>query len=116
MSRTAYRAETKEIARQAIMRALQLSTSVRVDQLDCSVSWCRQPTEKSVSEIIEIWENSKGVFNCIFRDLKSFMPESESYWDVGLSTFGPISYFLWIELKPEDGDQLVKEFDLKEID
>jgi hypothetical protein len=43
------------------------------------------------------------------------MPESESYWDVGLSTFGPISYFLWIELKPEDGDQLVKEFDLKEI-
>jgi len=81
----------------------------------CSSDLCRQSTEKTAAEIIEIWENTNGTFNCIFRDLQRFMPESESYWDVGLSTFGPISYFLWIELKPEDGDQLVKEFDLKEI-
>ncbi len=109
----------KPIAAALLTDAIAISYATRVDQLDCSVSFARQPTKKTVEEVIAIGlhKDTSTLFNFIYRDM-SFLPqeypENHNYWEIGFSTLCLTpDYFLWINLLPEDGYKLVKKYGLQ---
>jgi len=110
----------RKIAKKLLPDAIKLARMVRVDELDCSVSFKRQKSNKTVDEMLTLCldKSIKVLWHFIYRD-QSFLPqeylENRDYWDVGFSTLttGP-SYFLWIELEVKDGYDLVKKYKLKE--
>ncbi len=98
---------------------MAMSYNTYVDQLDCKVSFCRQPTKKTVEEVIKIGLNKETstLFHFIYRDM-SFLPQeypqNHDYWEIGLSTMGLTpDYFLWIRLNVDDGYKLVKKYGLQ---
>lgn len=100
--------------REKILReAIKVASQVRVDQLDCSVSCARQPTDKTVEEVLKLGLNdAHTLYSFILRAGQGMY---EDYYDVGLSTIGVRpEYFLWIELSIDNGLALIKKFKLKE--
>lgn len=113
MSRASYQIPPKE-AKEILKAAIAVSKIIRVDELDCSKSFTRQSTDKTVEEVLEIGlNNSKTHYNFIYRDM-SFNGQKD-YWDVGFCTIclNP-DYFLWIELEPDKGYEIINKFKLKE--
>jgi hypothetical protein len=100
----------KSRAEECIREALKLSYFVNVDELDCSKSFARQPTNKTVGEILEIGFKYKStLYNFIYKDV-AFVGE-EPYYDVGFSTVGlKPEYFLWLKLTPENGQKLIEKY------
>lgn len=114
MSRTPY-VIPKDKAREILELAISVALDVRVDQLDCSISWARQPTDKNIEEVLEIGlSKSNTHYNFIYRDMSVITNSSEDYWDIGFSTIAlKPDYFLWITLQPENGWEIVKKYNLQ---
>ena len=114
----------KETAEQVLRAAMDVAVSVKVDQLDCSISFHRAPTTKTVEEVLKLGlEQQNTLYHFIYRD-QSFLPQefvdsngknpNRNYWDIGLSTLGHApQYFLWIRLEEDEGNKLVEQFSLK---
>jgi len=108
-----------EHAKVILSDAMECARRIFVDELDCSKSFRRVPSDKTPQEILDMGLNdSKTKYHCILRDL-SFLPQefkdndgrnpNRNYWDVGLSTIGMTpEYFLWIELEEYVGYEFVK--------
>lgn len=97
-----------------LSKSISSSYEVKVDQLDCSKSFHRVPTDKSVEEVLNILLNTESHYVMIYRSMEFF--GEDDYWDVGGSTMtSNPEYFLWIRLKPEVGYDIIKEFNLKQI-
>jgi hypothetical protein len=111
---------TPSVAKKLLPEAINVAESVKVDQLDCSVSWRRQPTDKTIEEVLALGlSNPDTIYSFIYRD-QSFLPqeypENCDYWDVGFRTDTPqAEYFLWIRLHIKSGEELVKKYDLERI-
>lgn len=106
---------TPENAKELIDEAITRAYNVNVDQLGGQDSIYRRPTNKTISEILELAlnQNSKTLWNFIYRD-QSFV-NAPDYWDVGCRIIGEIDYFLWIQLTPKEGSKLAKKYKLKRV-
>jgi hypothetical protein len=96
-------------AGELLLKAISLSKDVKVDELDCAKSFRRQPTDKTIEEVLKIGLEDGASFHFIYR------LECGGYFDVGLRTCGDIDYFLWIKLNYEQGRKLVVDFELDMI-
>lgn len=106
----------KSIARELILEAKSLSFHYWLDELDCSVSFHRKSTEKTLDEIINLCETEPAHFTLIERcdSIGRFHDhDHENYYEVGASTLGiGINYFIWILVSIEDGEKLIKKYEL----
>ena len=102
-------------AKEVLEEAISLSRNV-VDQLDCSVSFCRQETNKTIPEVLEMGLNGKRThYHFIHRPKLSEI--KDDYFDIGLSTMFPggTDYFLWIELDWDTGWNLANKYKLERM-
>jgi hypothetical protein len=100
-------------AAEILGKALALSRDVKVDQLDCSVSFARQKTDKSILEVLTLGLENSSHYHFIHRS--ALFADEEPYYDVGLSTCGLApEYFLWIKLNIEQGNKLIQDYNLDE--
>ena len=99
-------------AKKVIREAMDISKSIRVDELDCSKSLTRQSTSKTVSEILEMGFKDKDTMwhFCIRYHPYSDEPKST---DIGLSTGLWVTYFLWIDVDVNKAFQLANKYKLK---
>lgn len=82
-----------------------------VDELDCSKSWLRQPTDKTPVEVLELGLKIKSHYTFIFRQGYGH----PDYFEAGLSTICKTpDYFLWINLSVEQGLKMIEKWGLKE--
>lgn len=98
-----------------IREALELSHWKTVEELDCTKSFARKPSSKTIEEVIEIGLNdSKTLFHFIYRHSAGFHAAS---FDVGLSTMcRRPDYFLWISLTLAQGIKLIRRHNLKTLE
>lgn len=92
--------------------AMRVASSVRADQLDCSVSFARQVTDYSPDAVFSLaLKSKKASWHFVWREPPGRMAP---YWDVvGSVEENGIEYFLWVTLSPEAGRTIVNEFDLQ---
>jgi hypothetical protein len=111
MTRTAYFVPS-DIAEELIHDALKLGSNIRCDQLDASKSWFREKTAKTPEEILQMVKKRKdGLFHFILRQR---IPGRVDYFDVGCSTLAHRpDYFLWIDITPEQGAELIAKYGLE---
>lgn len=83
---------------------------IYVQQLDCSISWARQSTDKTFDDIILISKQKKVVYNHFVFIHRNFDRE---YIEIGLSTDIDISYFIFIELPIEKLEEYIKLYNLQ---
>lgn len=86
------------------------------DQLDCSVSLSRQPTDKTIQEILDISDSYK--FNhWTFIIRKDPFEIEDPYIEVGLSTSGlnQVAYLIWIQCDIKHLDYFINEYGLVNI-
>jgi hypothetical protein len=124
-SRISYRMPPKK-SQEIFAEAAKIARKIYIDELDCSKSMARTESSKNFQEVMDMvfvdGQRSHQVF--IFRD-QSFLPQeyldetgknpNRNYWDVGLSTFGSPSYFIFIELEEQDGFDLAKKYKLTPV-
>jgi len=103
-------------AKKVLEEAISLSKEVWVEQLDCSHSFLRQKTEKTVQEVLDIGLNDKTT-HYIFIYRPKFTEQSPDYFEIGLSTMlcRGIDYFLFIKLDFETGWGLAKKHKLERL-
>jgi len=71
---------------------------VFVQQLDCSISWARQLTDKTFDDVISISKSEKAFNHFVFIHRKF----NTEYIEIGLATdIKDISYFIFIDLPIE---------------
>lgn len=102
----------KNKAEVILREAISIAKSIRVDQLDCNVSWCREDTNKTIEEVLQVGLKDKNTFyNFIIRHPTDNLPGRT---DIGLSTeVGTgITYFLWINVNIDKAYKLVKKYKL----
>lgn len=102
-------------AEKVIHEAIALSKSIIVDELDCSKSFRRQPTTKSVAEVFLMGVRNKDtMWNFIIRNRKWNDLIST---DIGFSTMPihGVSYFLWINLEIDAAYKLAEKHKLKRL-
>jgi len=99
-------------AQKIITDARKLAFSEEVDQLDCSISLARQPTTKTVDEVMEIgFRNFSTFYNFIYR---APIGGDEEYFDVGFCTMSARpEYFLWLRLTTKAAQKIIKKYKLK---
>lgn len=103
----------KNKAKAIFEEAISLAKCVRVDQLDCSVSCARQNTDKTIQEVLQLGLKDKRTFyNFVIRAPQDNFPART---DIGLSTGGPISYFLWIDINIDKAREMINKYKLKQI-
>lgn len=104
----------KSIARELILEAKSICFHFWLDQLDCSVSFRREKTEKTLDEIIDLCETNPAHFTIIERrDSLGRFHGHESYYEIGASTLGGgVNYFIWILVSIENGEKLIKKYKL----
>jgi hypothetical protein len=90
-----------------ISDAFAVNDTWRVDELDCSKSWRRQPIEMSFEDIMKKFDKSCH-FTVIHR--KDF---SEEYGEVGFCTMSDPSYFLWIYTSLANLETIIANHNLK---
>jgi hypothetical protein len=101
----------KSKAESVIRDAIKIAKSVKADQLNCSISIQRQPTDKSVEEVLRLaLDSPRTLWNFIFhQDLGD-----GAYYDIGCCTMTlPTDYFLWIVVDPVQGEALVAKHGLE---
>lgn len=105
-----------KIARRLIKDAMKICYNVRTDQLDCSVSWARQPTDKTPDDVLKMTrkKNASTLWSFIYR---TGVFGDVDHWDVGCCVYGgkkkQPEYFLWIKLDEESGLKLIKKYKLR---
>ncbi len=87
------------------------------EQLDCTVSAARQPTNLSREQVLGMGlQDVSTMFHFVRRDgYPCDGPLCENgYYDVGLSTLhlNQPDYFLWIKLTLEQGQRLIDKYGL----
>jgi len=88
--------ELSNLEKLDILRAAkEISTTWWVDILDCEESWARQRIKMSFEDICFKLSEPHG-FTIIERNCH------QTYGELGFSTFGNPSYFLWIETTIEN--------------
>jgi hypothetical protein len=103
-------------AKKVIQEAIDISTSLIVEELDCRKSICRQKTKKTTDEVFQMGlDHSDTLWHfCIRRwECKNNL----TFTDIGLST-GPstgITYFLWINVDAGKAYDLARKYKLKLI-
>lgn len=103
----------REKATVILKDAAALSNNVQVDQLDCSKSWARIKTDKTLDEILDIGlKDHRTLYNFIYRYPVGI---EEEYFDVGLSTMASPSYFIWIKLDIKNGIKLINKYKLEPL-
>ena len=85
---------TLDEKRQMIVEAHQKCFEWWVDILDCAKSFRRQKIEMSFEEILKKLDD-KCYFTVIHRFPRGLIRE-EQYLEIGFSTWGEPSYFLWV--------------------
>ena len=95
-----------------IKDAIKLAHYKEVDQLDCSVSFARQPTDKTIEEVFQIGIKNKCThYNFIYREP---LCGEEEYFDVGFATMGlHPEYFLWLRLDINVAQELIDKYKLE---
>lgn len=103
---------SKEIARQLLLEAMELSKFVTADQLDCSKSCSQVATDKTPTEVLELGLNDKyTMYSFIYRRDYGV---GEEHFELGLSTMQmKPDYFLWIKLSIDGGNALAKKYKLE---
>ena len=118
-----------EKAESIFREAKEIARKWWIDELDCSKSFSRQPSQKTFEEMMEICkdDNIKKHLTYIYRD-QYFLPQNEyfdddgkdinrNYWDIGFITIClKPDHFLWIELEEEDGEKLIDKYQLLPYD
>lgn len=106
---------TKELAFKLLPEAISLSKSIMVDELDCSKSVLRQPTIKTIEEVIQIINSQKYCHSTfIFRPGRFEINGGDGYFELVISTFcQQPEYFLWIQLDFTDGWELAQKYKLE---
>ena len=89
-----------------IQDCINSAENIVCDQLDCSVSARRQPTDKTMEEIIAM---DTIRFNFIFR------PYQNIYQFVAATFNCSTDYFVWIDIPPLKGDKIINKYNLKPI-
>lgn len=91
-----------------VLRAfLEICDSAWTDELDCTKSFRRIPSEKSVEEVLCMIVKGESHRAIILRDVS--LSKEGKYWDVGGSTMtGNPDYFLWIKVSFDKGEQLIE--------
>lgn len=108
-----YHIEPKR-AREIVLWALPLCHYQRTDVLDCSKSFARQASTKTVEEVLAMAEAARHPhWSLIFREP---MGRERGYAELGCRTGGPDplgpEFFIWIHLTPEQGREAVERFGL----
>ena len=92
--------------------AIKLAFNVRVDELNCSTSWSRQVTDKTVEEVIEILKADKKCHQ-VFIHRRYF----ENHLEIGGSTMSrqknDITYYLWITVDIEHLQFFIDRYGVK---
>lgn len=89
---------------------LDSDLNLKLDQLDCSKSWSRQDTSKSLEEIITI---SKKDVDCHYSFIHRVNPIKE-YLEIGLRTDeNNIGYFIWVLLPVDRLEQYITKYKLE---
>jgi hypothetical protein len=97
--------------KQFLENCMAVADKVWADELDCSKSFARQRTDKTVEEVLEIGLNTKSHYTFIFREGYG----QPDYFETGLSTIGNTpDYFLWINLEVGQGLKMIEKWGLKE--
>lgn len=109
--KTAYflpREQSKEI----IEAALACGSNIRCDELNAPFSLERKKTEKTPAQILKIaLEEKHSLFHFILRKDRPGRPD---VFDVGCSTMVTRpDYFLWIDITPEQGAELIAKYGLE---
>jgi hypothetical protein len=85
-----------------IADAIKIASDIYVDQLDCKVSIARQPTEKTVDQVVQLAFSKPGTHFGIYsrRGKVNMWGEDHTYFEVSARVYGDndIDYFLWIEI------------------
>jgi len=92
-----------------LKEAILLSTNIINEVLDCKISFQRQPTNKPTNEILE--DGLAHEYTIYFFVIRS----RENRTDIGLSTFGQPTYFLWINMDIPKAYNLAKKYKLKSL-
>ena len=101
----------REKAQDILEDAISLANRIFTDELDCSISMYREPTNLTILEILEKGLNQKFT-HFHFMERNSLW---RNYFDVGLSTGGDQPhYFLWIEVLPEQAQILIEKYNLQQ--
>ncbi len=100
----------KDKREEILCAAIEIAYFVKVDQLDCSKSWMREDTDKTVEEVLNIGLNDK---NTLYSFILRGAFQDNTYYEAGLSTIGfKIDYFLWINLSLENGQKIIDKYGL----
>lgn len=104
----------KTIARELIKDAEAVCFHKWLDELNCSESIARRKTDKTLDEIISLCETTPSHFTIIERaDSIGRFHDHERYYEIGASTLSTeISYFIWILVSVEEGERLIKKYNL----
>ena len=109
-----YKLPTSKLKMKKIIEeAISLASNVYTDELDCSKSWSRQKTNKTVEEVFKLGLSNKETFWNFF--LRDAVGNRESYADVGCRVCGLVDYFLWITLSIDNAEKLIKKYNLKPV-
>ena len=100
-----------ERKREILNRARELSYEVRVDKLDCSVSWGRRQIDMPYDDVMEKLDDECH-FVVIHR--RGYTRDGDrEYGEIGFCTMRGVDYYLWINLTVSDLNTLINEFNLK---
>ena len=88
---------------------LDPNVKLKLDELDCSKSWSRQDTNKTLEEIISISKNdTDSHYSFIHRK----NPVNE-FLEIGLRTDeNQIGYFIWVYLPIDRLDSYINKYNL----
>jgi len=88
---------------------------VKVDELDCKISFRRMPTKKSADDIIKMAKENEKAGHCFHVFIiRNYVFGKEPYIEAGVSTNKPLEkeYFIFIYIKLDKLDYFVKKYKL----
>lgn len=92
------------------------SYRVRLDELDCSISFRRMPTKASIDDIFKISDTKGSFVHYVFIVRRTILGNEKPYIEAGLSTKlsgARKEYFIWINIKLEKLDYFIKKYKIK---
>lgn len=95
---------------QFLRKAISYAFDVKVDQLDANKSIARQPTDKTLEEVLQICLGKNTHYVMILRDDRNW--GGTLYYHICARSMGNIDYFLWISVDVNKAKKLIKEFNL----
>ena len=105
---------TSVATRRRIYRAaLRASYRSWVDELDCSKSFARQPSDRSFDEVLESCLRIPRAHWSIIR--REAIGDRPLHYEFGCSTLGTRpEYFIWVSVRPQLAEQLLRKEKLLE--